>query len=298
MDVVVGLDGEAEQIVERVLAKLGGEDKTIVRHDTNFSFLTRESYQVDMNFCPKENFQFLLAFKSNNDFGGLVGHLLSSLAMKLSDKGLILKVKVFNVPEIGTVKKEVVLTKEPGKVCDFLGLPRFCLDGHTRMSSKQIFQVITESQIFERELYDSQAFVVRHKVQRRPLSREFCRLLQNFSGENHKEENIFKKFRKNSILLTEYYNNICLNFNQVDKLQIIHENCAKQKQTVDLYKCKFSFEVLLETYPDMEKEQGGNILRKLKRESNKREKGGFSKWVHQTDLKEIFREVERVRQEK
>lgn len=82
VDVVIGHNGEQEQVVELVLGKLGGEDQRIVKHDTTFSFMTSERHQVDIKFCPQENLQFILAFKSNNDFGGLVGHLLSSLSMR------------------------------------------------------------------------------------------------------------------------------------------------------------------------------------------------------------------------
>jgi hypothetical protein len=208
-------------------------------------------------------------------------------------------VKVFNVPEIGTVKTEIVLTRDTEEVCDFLGLLRFCLDGRTRMTSKQTFEILTTSQIFESELYKNKAFKKRHKVESRPLSKEFFLLLENYHDprdeKSCKQENIFWNYRQNIITSTEYYSKICEHFAKVDQLNDVYRNCERQKDKVETYKCKFSFDILLISYPEMDKELAGNILRRLKSELNDQESGGFDKWVTETNLKPILQAVERIR---
>lgn len=295
VDVVVGLDdGDQEEVVKHVLGQLGGKEQRIVKHGTTFSFLTSERHQVDIKFCPKENLLFTLAFKSNNDFGGLVGHLLSSLAMKWNDMGLLLKVKVFNIPEVGTVKTEIVLTRDPDQVSDFLGIPNFSLDGQTRMSSRQIFDILTQSKIFEKELYQNEAFKKRHKVESRPLSKDFLKLLENYKDpKQEKENNFFQDFRETKLLPNEYYSKICQHFKKVDQLTEFYAKCEKQKDKVENYKCKFSFEILLQTFPDMESEMAGSVLRRLKSEKT----GDYAEWVAKTDIKEILQDVERIREE-
>ena len=71
-----------------VINLLGGVEGEFNRNDTTYSFLSRERYQIDLKFCHLSDLEFLAAFKGNNDFGALLGHLLTSLHLKWSDSGM------------------------------------------------------------------------------------------------------------------------------------------------------------------------------------------------------------------
>ena len=72
-----------------VINLLGGVEGEFNRNDTTYSFLSRERYQIDLKFCHLSDLEFLAAFKGNNDFGALLGHLLTSLHLKWSDSGML-----------------------------------------------------------------------------------------------------------------------------------------------------------------------------------------------------------------
>ena len=72
-----------------VINLLGGVWGEFNRNDSTYSFLSRERYQIDLKFCHLPDLEFLAAFKGNNDFGALLGHLLTSLHLKWSDSGML-----------------------------------------------------------------------------------------------------------------------------------------------------------------------------------------------------------------
>jgi len=292
VDVVVGYDGDPGHVVDVVHRQVGGEDQRRVKHGSTFSFLTRNLHQVDIKFCPQESLKFMVAFKSNNDFGGLLGHLLSSLSIRMTDLGMLLTVKMFNIPEIGTVKSEVVLTKDTQHICHFLGLPDHCLDGKTRMSSEEIVNILINSKIFQHELYLTESYKKRHKVSRRPLSNKVFRLLETFHASEEEKHllgnNLFQDFREEKILAEEYYRRICQYFDKLEELKKFYATCNIQKNKVEICKSKLSFKTLLEAFPGMKDEEAGNILRKMKYEK----KENFVDWVTETDVEEILKVVE------
>ena len=114
VDVIVALYEKNKRfaIVELVKNALGLDEGQILKNDTIYSFLSKERFQIDLMFCEAENLEFLLAFESNNDFGALLGHLLTPLKLKWSNMGLVLKLETEEVPGVGTCKDEVVLTND------------------------------------------------------------------------------------------------------------------------------------------------------------------------------------------
>ena len=112
VDFVVGvpptqLSHAAElEIVEHVREALGNSSATLKNH-TTFSFLTSDRHQVDLEFCHADHFTFLVAFKANNDFGALLGHLLTPLKLKFSHAGLSLRLKVDAARGFGTRRMDL-----------------------------------------------------------------------------------------------------------------------------------------------------------------------------------------------
>ena len=71
----LGLD--PAKVTAEVAAGLGGGGADGIRRSGRTkSFLTKERYQVDLLFCPRDRLDFIAALKSNNDFLAFFGHIL------------------------------------------------------------------------------------------------------------------------------------------------------------------------------------------------------------------------------
>ena len=123
VDIILGVSDKNTNrldVVKQVIEAVRGDPNEIHQNDSTYSFLTAERYQVDIKFCQKENLSFLTAFKSNNDFGALLGHLLTPLQLKWSEAGLLVKLRQEAVSGVGAVKGELLLTRDTAMVCQFL----------------------------------------------------------------------------------------------------------------------------------------------------------------------------------
>ena len=96
IDVIIGLDDESrkDELVQTLTNVLGTSGCQNVKNSPTYSVLSPEKYQIDLMFCKEPNLDFIVAFKSNNDFGALLGHLLTPLKMKWTEEGLFLKLEV------------------------------------------------------------------------------------------------------------------------------------------------------------------------------------------------------------
>ena len=215
VDVIVALDEKEKRfaIVELVKNAVGLDEEKILKNDTIYSFLSKERFQIDLMFCEAENLEFLLAFESNNDFGALLGHLLTPLKLKWSNMGLVLKLETEEVPGVGTCKDEVVLTIDVAEVCSFLGLPAHSLDGKTRLSTRQVFEVLTKTRVFFPVDYDEK-YKIRERRKRRPVSDAFFNLLESSQEDleadklklykDDEVEEVFRMFKRKDMEYREY----------------------------------------------------------------------------------------------
>ena len=106
-------------IVLGVIKAVDGFSEEIHHNDSTYSFLSSERYQIDIKFCDRRNLDFLAAFKGNNDFGALLGHLLTPLALKWSEAGLQLKLRRENISGVGAVKADLLLSDNIHQVQSF-----------------------------------------------------------------------------------------------------------------------------------------------------------------------------------
>ena len=260
VDVLVGRElAGGRALVEAVKAAVGnlaGEEK---HNDCTVSFLSAERYQVDLLFCQPDHLQFLLAFKANNDFGALLGHLLTPLELKWSHAGLALKLRLGGVAGLGAAKFDFPLTADPAQVCRFLGLPAAALDGVTRLSCQQIFNILTSSRVFFSTEYDEK-YKIRERRKRRPVSDEFFTLLESFGEDLAAQKNnmyrddeleeIFSNFRSRRLTYEDYVPLIAEQFNVKAEIQ---QKLRTMKETYDLRNKqneKFNFYILSSWLPD------------------------------------------------
>merc|ERR1711874_1719 len=106
-----------------------------------------------------------------------------------------------SVSGVGTCKDEVFLTNNLTEVCKFLGLPTYSLDGKTRLSTREVFEVLTKSKVFFLAKYDEK-YKIRERRKRRPVSDVFFNLLEtskeDLEGEKQKlyqNDDLEKLFR-------------------------------------------------------------------------------------------------------
>eukprot|EP00092_Neocalanus_flemingeri_P101343 GFUD01129581.1.p1 GENE.GFUD01129581.1~~GFUD01129581.1.p1 ORF type:complete len:370 (+),score=89.16 GFUD01129581.1:62-1171(+) len=306
VDVIIAVEDHRRrtEIVKLLKTSVGLEGGDVLRNDTTYSFLSKERFQIDLQFCKQENLAFILAYQSNNDFGALLGHLLTPLRLKWSKLGLALKLKIPNVSGVGTCKAELVLTKDLSVVCSFLALPGHSLDGKTRMSTTEIFEVLTRTRVFFLTDYDVK-YKIRERRKRRPVSDCFFNLLESNQNDleeqkrnllkNDEVEMLFRNFRNKMIQYEEYISLISEHFNKKDevleRLASLKE-CANSKHAPNP---KFNFQILCSWCPDMEQNIVGRILAKIKSKHSGIGKDAFEEWINVTEIEDIKSEVDIIK---
>ena len=304
VDVIVGMENDIEKLkfINLLKESLGATDETYTKKFKECSLLTKERYQVDILFCPFDGFEFLLAFKGNNDFGALLGHLLTPFKLKWSDQGLMLKLKLEGVRNVGTVQSDFLLTNKIEKVCDFLSIPSFCLDGKTRMTTQEIFSVLTSCRVFFNNNNYDQKYKIKERRKKRPVADTFFNLLE---AEDDKEENDTLEARNNKRFQHDKVYNILIDFrNQTidysEFIELVSDFFGRKKELKEEWKemqtkfqasseseKKFNFYILKEWYPNVDQVKIGKIFAKLKSSKSGNGKLSYQSWVEQTDIKEI-----------
>ena len=255
MDILIGMENSANrgEVVEQVMKEVGCESK-VLKNDSTYSFLTRERYQVDLLFCRPENLEFLLAFKSNNDFGALLGHLLTPLKLKWSEEGLSLRLEVEAVSGLGTRKTEFALTRDLDQVCNFLGIPRYSFDGATSLSSQQVFDILTSARVFFCKDYN-QKYKIRERRKKRPLSDAFFLLVEEKEEsleadkrklyEGDKLEAMFIEFRTNALSFEDYAVRIGEEFGKGEEVSKTLLEMTNVNQSISAVNAKLGFHTVL-----------------------------------------------------
>ena len=305
VDVIVALNEKEKRfaMVELVKNAVGLDEGQILKNDTIYSFLSKERFQIDLMFCEAENLEFLLAFESNNDFGALLGHLLTPLKLKWSNLGLVLKLETEEVPGVGTCKDEVVLTNDVAEVCSFLGLPAHSLDGKTRLSTRQVFEVLTKTRVFFPVDYDEK-YKIRERRKRRPVSDAFFKFLESSQEDLEAEklklykddevEEVFRTFKRKDMEYREYIDFISEHFNKKDEVEM-KLNQLFEKNTKPQGNPKLNFQVLCSWFPEVEQNTVGKILAKVKSKHSGTGKDAFEDWIDKTDIEDIRLEVEKCK---
>ena len=301
IDVIIGLDDESrkDELVQTLTNVLGTSGCQNVKNSPTYSVLSPEKYQIDLMFCKEPNLDFIVAFKSNNDFGALLGHLLTPLKMKWTEEGLFLKLEVEKKEHL---RDQMLLTIDLGEVCSVLGLPRYCLDGKTRLTSTEVFEVLTKSKVFFAADYDEK-YKIRERRKERPVSDVFFTLLEQKSMtdleaarrkmyENDEVEELFRKFKTKSIDYRQYVERLgeCLGKREevLRKLEALNES----KKVQGLSNEKFNFQILCSWLPDLEHNTVGKVMGKLKSKHSGSGPRSFDEWIGSTDVKDIKLEVE------
>eukprot|EP00092_Neocalanus_flemingeri_P011504 GFUD01012398.1.p1 GENE.GFUD01012398.1~~GFUD01012398.1.p1 ORF type:complete len:370 (-),score=81.79 GFUD01012398.1:251-1360(-) len=305
VDVMIAADdpGKRSEIVELLKNSVGLEGVNVRKNDTTFFFLSKERFQIDLTFCEEKHLQFDLAFKSNNDFGALIGHLLTPLRLKWSNLGLVLKlIEADRVSGIGTWKPDIVLTKDLSKVCSFLAIPRHCLDGKTRMSTREIFEILTRSRIF---FVTGTKNKLKKRRKQRPMMDSFFHLLESDETDlaekkkelfkNDKLEMSFRNFLSETVQYKEYIELISEHFNMKDEVLERLTTFNKNFNSKPKPNQKFSFQTLRSWYPTMEQNMTGKIFSKVYNNHCGEEKDAFEDWINKTAIEDIKLEVEHTK---
>merc|ERR1719319_399504 len=142
------------------------------------------------------------------------------------------------------------------EVCHFLGLDSTCLDGKTRMDSRQIFDRLTSCKLyFEDE--NGEKYKIYQRRKRRPVSDRFFQQLEcsNDDLEKRKDEKfrgdalyeILVGFKRKEITLDAYRERISACFHRSseldDLLKKMSDNRTKNVSS------KFDYNVLITWYP-------------------------------------------------
>ena len=185
-------------------------------------------------------------------------------------------------------------------MCGFLGLPAYSLDGKTRLSTMEVFEVLTKTSVFFMN-YDEK-YKIKERRKRRPVSDVFFSLLETSVEDlegvkcklymNDDMEELFRKVRRNEIGYEEYIEQISEYFNIRDevasKLLALLEKNNQQKRNP-----KFNFQVLCSWFPEVEQNTVGRILAKVKNKHSGTGTDAFDDWINKTEIEMIRVEAEK-----
>ncbi|KAL6712984.1 hypothetical protein ACLMJK_009380 [Lecanora helva] len=120
-------------------------------------------FQLDVNVCRKETFDFEVVMTSYGDLWHILGACATRFHLALTNSGLYLR-----MPEIeATHKKDSLLhlTSDPDEMMQFLGLnvEQFKREFETR---DEVFEWATSSRVFRREFFEKETISVKEQRMR------------------------------------------------------------------------------------------------------------------------------------
>ena len=303
--VAVGEEVENKSILGIVKRALGNEDGKVIHNDNIHMFLSKETFQIDLMFCKLENLQFLLAYKSNNDFGGLLGHLLIPLGLKWSNLGLVLKLETVELSGVGTCRADIVLTSDLSVVCNFLGLPGHSLDGRTRMTSNEVCEVLTGSKAFFATEFDEK-YKLKKRRRKRPVTDAFFTYLENNHKNLEKQTKevfkndevrlLFNNYIDEKIPYEEYIEKVSEYFSKGTEVKERFNSLKENSKRKQILNSKFNFQVLCSWFPGVEQSTCGKIITIMNREHLGADKHAFDAWIEQADIEDIKTEARRCKE--
>merc|ERR1712061_53600 len=306
VDVIVARSPELEasELVREIMELVGGRKEEILKNDSTYSFLSKERYQIDVKFCDESKIEFLTAFKSNNDFGALLGHLLTPLQLKWSDSGLMLKLRRENVSGVGAVRADFQLTNNLDQVCNFVSIPRYSLDCETRLSCRNIYDILTTCRAFFPNDYDEK-YKIKERRKKRPVSDSFFNYLENENledlaakkneiFEDDEIERLFRTFRDGELSSEKYINKIADIFNKKGELEEKIQQMEARLAPASLDP-KFNHLVLGSWYPELGPNELGRLFGKLKSRHSGPGPESWSRWIEGTEIINIKQEAEQCR---
>jgi hypothetical protein len=215
---------------------------------------TETYFQVDL--IKTSNLEMASFYFSFGDLGNIVGRITKNYNIKFGDGGLFVKInaetikqyyKMFNLPDpIGlsgdTIPftsldnfNEIVLSTDPKEICEYLqfNYKTYGLEYFT--SYEKIFEWITSTPLFKKEIFAHLNYEHRHKSTTRPMYKKFLEYiniglddeLNNKSNsdqtQSNSDQNITKLINFNKQL------DALMHFNKLDELKLHIDQQIKKK---------------------------------------------------------------------
>lgn len=148
----------------------------LVRNGNVWSLDVRE-LQVDLVFCPPEEFQTSADYFAYNDLGNLVGRIAHGMGFKYGHKGLLYPLRASATHWV----EDVLVTRDRAAMLSFLGFDRAGADGDRFEQGfdtlEDMFAFVASSRYFDPSLYppEAQSHTARTRDRKRPTYNAFLR---------------------------------------------------------------------------------------------------------------------------
>lgn len=234
------------------------------------------NFQIDLIFCSSiEQMNFARFYFSYGDLGSILGRFCNYHGLKIGHRGFWLNVyenTLYPEKEFNPTRNwaEILLTQDPRKACDFLGLDydRYLLKFE---SSKEIFDWIMTSKYFVGEIFRNLNHDHMERAKKRAMYIEFLEYIglsiDQLNGEPKIEKNI-------QHLALEY-------FDKIGELNQIRAD-LEYKQVI---KSKFSGKTLIELGVDHKNIK--KMLNLVQGYIEQRYQKSLETWIYETDVEEI-----------
>lgn len=248
----------------------------------SFAYKNEEDYhQVD--FILVSNIEMAQLYFSYGDCGAIIGRYTYSHGLTFSESGLLVKVKACYLPSKRHLPNDnivdtIVLSSNPIEVCEYLGLNyERWKEGFSVI--EEIFEWITTSRFFQREIFFFLKMDHRKRAQLRPFYNQF---LQFINIDSETVDNLEKKF-VNENILQNVLDGI-ETFHRMKEFLAIEEKYLKDEER----KLKFNSKVFMNY--GIHQYQLAEVMKSFKFSKNT-EKDTFEEWIDRHNEEEINKEI-------
>lgn len=260
--------------------RLPGETKLVkhYQYSTNhncFSFLF-EKFQVDL-ICTVEDYETSIAYYSFNDVGNILGRFYHKFGLKFGHQGLI-----YPMRDDRGIRKELVITKDPKKIIEFLGLDFYKWEAGGFNTLEDIFEWVAQGKYFDPMLFEELSAINEKRDRKRKTFSRFLDWL-----EETKPEAKYKFLKKDDMeLVDEYFPHRWIH--QIEE----HFECdirgplkafREQMEREDKIKAKFNGEIIMEI-TGLKGKELGSFMNKFRENDHD---GSFDDYILDTSPEKI-----------
>lgn len=254
--------------------------KEIVKNGDIISF-EFNNFQVDLIFEELENIEVAEFYYSYNDLNNLVGKIAYAFGLKFGFTGLYYPFRT----EHGNLSKEILLTKNPKVIYDFLGYD-YEIYQKGFDSLEDIFNFVITSPYFSPQLFikEDKSQIDKVRERKRKTYAEFLDWLEIYLQNN---ENNFYSFDSNKEV---YINKISDYFPESNIIDEIKEFKILQEK-LKIVSEKFNGKLVMELRPELSGKTLGEFIINFKKHVSNKYNKEFEDLIVEFSKEDIIEEI-------
>lgn len=254
--------------------------KEIVKNGDIISF-EYKNFQVDLIFEEIENIEIAEFYYSYNDLNNLTGKIAYAFGLKFGFTGLYYPLRT----EHGNISKEILLTKQPNIIYEFLGYD-FKIYQNGFNSLEDIFNFVVSSPFFSPQIFikDEKSQIDKVRERKRKTYASFLDWLEIYLKNNTKDFYTFNEDKK------QYLNKISDYFPQANLIKEI-EHFEIHQRKLKVVSEKFNGKIVMEMIPNLSGKDLGNFIVNFKKHISNKYLKDFETCIFEFSNEKVISEI-------